>query len=230
MRTRTFIRQVGALLRKDLRRELRTREVLTTTLSFSVMLMVIFAFAFYRDDQTVSIVFPGILWISILFTATLAITRTFDQERVSGCLRALALVPGTETSLYSAKLLINLVFVGLFQVILVPFLAISFDVDLLSRWVEWAASIAVCTLGFVALGTLVAAMLVHSHMRDVLLPLLLYPLSVPLVIAGVQIAVMLLEGGSPERVWGWIRVVAILDLVFCLMAQGLFGWVLSAIE
>ncbi len=230
MKSSDYLRQIAAVIRKDLRREIRTRETLTTTVAFSVMLMVIFAFAFYRDDQTVSIVFPGILWVSILFTATLAITRSFEEERRSGCLRALALAPGTEVSLYIAKLVVNLLFVVLFELILIPLIALTFDVDLLARVDQWLAIIGAGTLGFVALGTLVSAMLVHSHLREVMLPILLYPLAVPIIIAGVKVSSWILVGNAPERVWYWIGVLTVVDLIFLAVAQGLFRWVLSAIE
>ena len=219
-----------ALVRKDLRRELRTREVTTTTVAFSVMLMVIFTFAFYTDAETVRLVFPGILWVSIVFTGTLAIGRTFAQEKDGGCLRALALVPGTPMTLYASKLLINLLFVGLFEIVLVPLLALAFDVALLPRALEYAALLVTGTLGFTAVGTLVAAMLVHNHLRDVMLPILLYPLVIPLIIAGVKVTGLLLDGADAEQVWRWIRLIAAVDVVFLVVSQLLFRWVLSAIE
>ena len=115
-------RQTAAIVRKDLRRELRTREVTTTTVAFSVLLMVIFAFGFYRRGEEAAHIFPGALWISILFAGTLAIGRTFQDERDSGCLRALALIPGTRLSLYLGKLLLNLSFMVIFELALVPLL------------------------------------------------------------------------------------------------------------
>lgn len=223
-------RQIQALVRKDLRRELRTREVTTTTVAFSVMLMVIFTFAFYTNDETVRLVFPGILWVSIVFTGTLAIGRTFAQEKDAGCLRALALVPGTPLTLYTSKLLINLLFVGLFEIVLVPLVALAFDVALLPRALEYTALLVSGTIGFAAVGTLVAAMLVHNHLRDVMLPILLYPLVIPLIIAGVKVTGMLLDGADPEQVWRWIRIIAAIDVVFLVISQLLFRWVLSAIE
>lgn len=230
MKSSHYLRQISAIIRKDLRRELRTRETLTTTIAFSVMLMVIFAFAFYKNDQTVSIIFPGILWVSILFTSTLAIARSFEEERRSGCLRALALVPGTEVSLYISKLVVNLLFVGLFEVILVPLVALTFDVNLLADFWQWMAIIGAGTLGFVTLGTLVSAMLVHSHLREVMLPILLYPLAVPIIIGGVKVSSWILIGDTPERIWRWIGILSVVDLIFLAVAQALFGWVLSAIE
>lgn len=227
---RSVLRQIAAVFIKDMRREARSKEVTTTTVAFAVMLMVIFAFAFYQHDETVGIVFPGILWISVIFAGTLAITRTFDQERQGGCLRALALIPGTDISLYAGKLMTNLIFMAVFEAVLIPLVALSFDVDLMSNWAEHLAIIAGVTVGFSALGTLVSAVLVHSHLRDVMLPIFLYPMAVPLIIAGVKVTRALVETDNSENVWMWIQLVAGVDILFVLASFLMFRWVLSAIE
>ncbi|MFW5966703.1 MAG: heme exporter protein CcmB [Persicimonas sp.] len=226
----TFFRQTAALVKKDLRRELRTGETLVTTTAFSVLLMVIFAFAFYRDEQTVALVFPGILWVAVVFAGMLAIARTFAREKESGSLRALALVPRTQTSLYCAKLVVNLLFMAVFEAVLVPFLLVAFEVDLGGQLGALIAILAAGTIGFAALGTLISAMLVYNRMRDVLLPLVLFPLYVPLLIGGVRATMLILEGDRHEAVWGWARVMLAIDGVFIIGALLLFRWVLSAIE
>lgn len=221
--------QTTALIAKDLRRELRTKEVTTTTIAFALLLMAVFSFAFWVDDESAAHVFPGVLWISVAFTATLAITRTFVQEKDGGCLRALALIPGTQTSLYLAKFLVNLLFVATFEVVLIPALILVFNVPFAPHAAEMLAVTCAGTIGFVALGTLVAAMMVHNHMRDVMLPILLYPLAIPLLIAAVVITKMIVMGDL-DGVWRWIRVVAAMDLAFFVLSLLLFRWVLSAIE
>ncbi|MFP4599182.1 MAG: heme exporter protein CcmB [Persicimonas sp.] len=226
----TFLKQTLAVVKKDLRRELRTGETLVTTVSFSVLLMVIFTFAFYRDDQTVSLVFPGILWVAVIFAGMLAIARTFAQEKDSGCLRALALIPRTHTSLYFAKLLVNLLFMFVFEAVLVPILALAFDVDLSEQLLAFVLTLGAGTLGFAALGTLISAMLVHNRLREVLLPIVLFPLVVPLVIGGVKATSLILESGDPEAIWGWAQVMLAIDAVFIIGSLLLFRWVLSAIE
>ncbi len=227
---RSIFRQIAAVFIKDMRREARSKEVTTTTVAFAIMLMVIFAFAFYQRDETVGIVFPGILWVSIIFAGTLAITRTFDQERSGGCLRALALIPGTDVSLYAGKLMTNLIFMAVFEAVLIPLIALSFDVDLMSHLTEHIAIIVGVTLGFSALGTLVSAVLVHSHLRDVMLPIFLYPMAVPLIIAGVKVTRALVEQNETDEVWMWIQLVAGVDVLFVFASFLMFRWVLSAIE
>lgn len=222
-------RQTTALIGKDLRRELRTKEVTITTVAFALLLMAIFSFSFYVDDDSSVNVFPGVLWISIAFTATLAITRTFVQERDGGCLRALALIPGTETSLYLAKFAVNLLFVFTFELVLLPALVMVFDISFLEFATEYLATVAAGTVGFVALGTLVSAMMVHNQMRDVMLPILLYPLAIPLLVASVVITTMIASGDA-DAVWRWLRIVAVMDVAFFALSLALFRWVLHAIE
>lgn len=222
-------RQTTALIGKDLRRELRTKEVTITTVAFALLLMAIFTFSFYVDDDSGTRVFPGVLWISIAFTATLAITRTFMQEKDGGCLRALALIPGTETSLYLSKFAVNMLFVTTFELVLVPALIVVFDISFIPFALEYLTTVATGTVGFVALGTLVAAMMVHNSMRDVMLPILLYPLAIPLLVACVVITTMI-AGGDADSVWRWLRIVLVMDAAFFLLSLALFRWVLRAIE
>lgn len=222
-------RQTAALIAKDLRREVRTKEVTITTIAFAVLLMAIFSFAFFVDESSAVHVFPGVLWISIAFTATLAITRTFVQERDNSCLRALALVPGTEASLYLAKFVVNVLFVATFELVLVPALVLIFDVPFAQHVVPHIAAIVTGTLGFVALGTLVAAMMVHNQMRDVMLPILLYPLAIPLLVAAVVVTkqIVMDDLGS---IWNYLQIIAAMDVAFFVLSLMLFRWVLRAIE
>jgi heme exporter protein B len=225
-----FFRQLGTLVAKDLRRELRTGEIVVTTVSFAVLLTVVFAFAFFAGNETVSIVFPGITWVAIVFTGTLVITRTFAQEVDNGCLRALALIPGTDSALYLAKLAINLLFMFAFELVLLPLVALAFNVPLGGKLLPYATVVFGGTVGFAALGTLVSAMLVQSRLRDVLLPLVLYPLAVPLVIAGVKATRLLFEGGGWVEIGTWLKVLGGMDVIFLAAGWTTFGWVLRAVE
>jgi heme exporter protein B len=226
-----LLRQTLAIVRKDLRRELRTREITLTTISFSVLLMVIFTFAFYTRDRDVAMIFPGILWISITFAGTLAVSRTFADERETGCLRALALIPGTGFSLYLGKLFTNLCFMLIFEAVLIPLLSLAFKAPILTYPAPFFAAVGAGTLGFTALGTLLSAMLVHHRLREVLMPLLLYPLLVPLLIGGVKAVATLYDpSGEIDSAWSWIRLMLALDVLFLVGGQVLFRWVLRAIE
>jgi heme exporter protein B len=222
--------QIAAITGKDLRREWRTREVITTTIAFATLLMLIFAFSFYRTDERTAFVFPGILWVAILFTGTLTVNRAFADEKESGCLRALALIPGTGASMYVGKLLTTLLFMAAFEVVLVPLLMLAFDVSLSGHWDVMLSALAAGTLGFAAVGVLVGAMLVHHRLREVMVPLLLYPMIAPLLIGGVKSVGIAMEAKGMGAAWEWIRAMLAMDVVFIVGGQALFRWVLSAIE
>lgn len=226
----SLLRQVAALVRKDLRREFRTGEILTTTVSFAVLLTLVFSFAFFTGDETVSLVFPGILWTAIVFTGTLVISRTFSQEAEGGCLRALALIPTIDHSLYVAKLSVNLLFMAAFEVVLLPLLMLAFGIPPADGFTAYLVVIAAGTLGFAALGTLVSAMLVHNRIRDILLPIVLYPLAAPVLIAGVKATRVLFEGGSWMEISPWLQLMAAMDGLFLVIGWMTFGWVLDAVE
>lgn len=225
-----FFNQTLTILKKDLRREVRSKETTLTTVSFSVLLVLIFVFALHGKGEELAGIFPGILWICILFASTLAIPRTFSTERESGCLRALALIPGTHRSLYVGKLLINILFMLVFELALVPLLLLTFQVSMGEHMLAFGLMLLAGTCGFAILGTLLAAMLVHHHLKDVLLPLLLYPLLVPLIISGVEACGLMLSGENNEELWSWIRVMGVADFIFLIGSIALFGWVLRAIE
>ncbi len=229
----SMFHQTWTLFRKDLLRELRSKEITTTTLAFAVLLIIVFTFAFYDRNQVTSSgqVFPGILWVSLLFSGTLALGRTFQDEKDSGCLRALAMIPGTTVSLFASKFTLNLLLLVFFECLLLPLLGLAFNVPwatILSP--ELLASLGMGTVGFAALGTLLSAMLVHHKMREVMLPLLLYPLLIPLVIAGVKSTTLLYHGEEYENAISWLRAMAVMDVMFVVGAQLMFRWVHDAIE
>lgn len=229
---RAWLSQTKHIIHKDLQRELRTREVLTTTLAFSLMLMVIFAFGFFKHDESAIGIFPGVLWISVLFTGTLVLTRSFDHEKEGQCLRALALIPGTERSLFIGKYIMNLVFMLGFQVILVPLLLFTFSVSWEFDSSPLILALVLATAGFAALGTVVAAMLVHIQMRDVFLPVILFPMASPLLIGGVKVTAQVLSNDlqGREEVLTWLVGMGVADVVYFMLGLWLFQWILSAIE
>lgn len=224
------LRQIKALIRKDLRREVRTWEVTTSTVAFSVLLVAVFAFAFYRREAATETLLPGTLWVAVLFAGNLVFERTFDHETTDNCLRALSLVPGASGSLFVAKLSVNVLFVLVFEVVLFPLLALVFDANVLEHWSYHASILVGGTVGFAALGTLVSAMLVDNRLRKIFLPLVLYPLAVPVLLIGIVATRDLVAGGPTASPWAWLRVILALDVVYAGLGYLVFGFVLDAVE
>jgi heme exporter protein B len=218
-----FLRAAWLVTHKDLLIEVRSREILYTTLFFAVSCVLIFAFAFVKDGRAVEDAAAGILWIAISFSGTLALGRTFERERYGETLRALLLAPAPRSALYVGKLLGMLALLGLAELLLVPLVALLFQASLFSRPLLLVALLAGGTIGFCAVGTLFAAMLVRARSRDVLLPILLYPIVIPLIIAGVRGTAALL-GATPDEPTAimWIGILTAFDLVFVTLSLWMF--------
>jgi heme exporter protein CcmB len=218
-----FLRTVWLVLRKDVAIEAKSWEVVTTTLFFAVACVLIFAVAFVKEGRPVEDAAAGILWIAIAFSGTLALGRTFERERYGETLRALLLAPAPRTALYVGKLLGMLVLLAVAEALLVPMIALLFQATLFRRPLLLAALLAGGTIGFSAVGTLFAAMLVRARSRDVLLPVLLYPIIIPVIIAGVRGTAALLgaEPDEPTAVM-WIGILAAFDAVFVTLALWTF--------
>jgi heme exporter protein B len=218
-----FFRTAWLVLRKDIAIEAKSWEVLTTTLCFAVSCVLIFAFAFVKDGRAVEDAAAGILWIAISFSGTLALGRTFERERYGETLRALLLAPAPRAALYVGKLLGMLALLALAELLLVPLVALLFQAALFSRPLLLLALLAGGTIGFCAVGTLFAAMLVRARSRDVLLPILLYPIVIPVIIAGVRGTAALL-GATPDEPTAimWVGVLGAFDVVFVTLALWMF--------
>ncbi|MEQ1572629.1 MAG: heme exporter protein CcmB [Vicinamibacterales bacterium] len=218
-----FLRSVWLVLRKDLTVEVRSMEIALTTVFFAVSAVMVFAFALVREGQAPEDGAAGILWIAIAFAGTLALGRTFERERQSETLRALLLAPAPRPAIYVGKLLGILALLSAAEAMLVPLVAFLFQAPFLAHPVWLAAILVSGTAGFAAVGTLFAAMLVRVRSRDVLLPVLLYPITVPVIIAGVRATAALLQ---PEVDFAivrfWMALLIAFDVVFVTLALWTF--------
>jgi heme exporter protein B len=218
-----FVRTAWLVLRKDFAIEARSWEVLTTTLFFATSCVLVFAFAFVKEGKAIEDAAAGILWIAIAFSGTLALGRTFERERYGETLRALLLAPAPRPALYVGKLLGMLALLGTAEVFLVPMVAFLFQAPLFSRPLLLLGLLVGGTIGFSAVGTLFAAMLVRARSRDVLLPILLYPITIPVIIAGVRgTASLLAETPDEATATMWIGILAAFDVVFVTLALWTF--------
>jgi len=223
-----FARTAWLIFRKDLTVEVRSRETIATTLFFAVSAVLVFAFALVKEGRVVADAAAGILWIAIAFSGTLALGRTFERERYTDTLRALMLAPSDRPAIYAGKLAAVLAMILAAEVVLVPLVAFLFDAAFLKRPAMLAGLLVLGTLGFASVGTLFAAMLVRARSRDMLLPVLLYPIVVPVIIAGVQGTAALLQPAfDPAVVRFWLLLLVTFDVVFVVLALWTFEAVMS---
>jgi heme exporter protein CcmB len=218
-----FVRVAWIVMRKDLTVEVRSREILYTTVFFAVSCVLVFAFALVREGRPMEDAAAGILWIAIAFAGTLALGRTFERERQTETLRALMLAPSDRPAIYVGKLLGILILLGVVEMVLVPLVGLLFNAPFGARPLWLVLLLATGTLGFASVGTLFAAMLVRARSRDVLLPVLLYPITIPVIIAGVRGTAALLQATPDEPMARfWVALLVFFDVVFVTLALWTF--------
>jgi heme exporter protein B len=218
-----FRRIALLVLWKDVAIEVKSLEVVSTTLFFAVSCVLVFAFALVRDGSVVVDAAAGILWIAIAFSGTLALGRTFERERYAETLRALLLAPAPRAAIYVGKLLGIVLLLGVAELMLVPLVSLLFSTPFFARPLLFVGLLLTGTVGFASVGTLFAAMLVRSRTRDIMLPILLYPITVPVIIAGVRgTAALLAETPDEPAALMWIALLASFDVVFVTLALWTF--------
>jgi len=220
------LRQAYAVLHKDLLIEWRTREALSSMGLFSVLVVVIFTFAFHVRDSALALVSPGIPWVALTFAGTLGLARSWAREGEGDCLAGLVTAPAPPGAVFLGKMGANLIFVLIVGAFVVPMCMGMFVLDLSAA--PWLASglFLLGALGFVAVGTVFGAMLVNSRLRDVLLPLVFYPVVAPAVLAGVK-GTAAVAGGDLNAARDWLTLLLAFDGIFVTASLWAFGWVVS---
>jgi heme exporter protein B len=225
------LRIAWLVARKDLVVEARSRELVYTTIFFSLAAILIFAFGFVREgrpSEASEDAAAGILWVALAFSGTLALGRAFEREREGETLRALLLAPVERAAIYLGKAVALVSLMTCVEAVIVPVVVLLFNAPIGRAPGLVAALVFAGTIGFAAVGTLFAAMLIRAHSRDVLLPVLLYPITVPVVIAGVRgtAAIFALEPNlALARMW--LTMLIFFDVVFVTLALWTFGAVMS---
>jgi heme exporter protein B len=218
-----FFRVAWIVMRKDLTVEVRSREIVYTTLFFAVSCVLVFAVSFVRDGRALEDAAAGILWIAIAFAGTLALGRTFEHERHTETLRALMLAPCDRPAIYIGKLAGILALLAAVELVVVPLVALLFQAPLFARPLLMLGLLGCGTTGFAAVGTLFAAMLTRARSRDVLLPILLYPVTIPVMIAGVRGTMALAQPAPDVAMAGlWLSLLLCFDVVFVTLALWTF--------
>jgi len=224
----SVLRAAWLIAKKDLVVEARSRELAYTTVFFALSCVLVFAFSFVREGRALEGVPAGIVWVTVVFSGTLALSRAFERERQSETLRALLLAPIERPAVYLGKLMGLVLLMGAIEVIIVPVIGLLFDAPIgRAPWLL-AGLLSTGTIGLAAVGTLFAAMLVRAHSRDVLLPVLLYPIAVPVVIAGV-LGTAAIFAPEPNLALArlWLTMLVFFDAVFITLALWTFGPVMS---
>lgn len=218
-----FLRVAWLIVCKDLAVEVRSRELLYTTVFFAVSCVLVFAFALVQEGQPVADAGAGVLWVALMFSGTLALGRTFERERQAETMRALLLAPVDRPAVYLGKLLGIVLLMLATACVLVPLVALLFQTPISGSPLLLGVLVLTGIVGFASVGTVFAAMLSRTMSREVLLPLLLYPITVPVIIAGVRGTMALVQPVPDEAMARfWIGLLVAFDTVFVTLALWTF--------
>ena len=220
-----FLRTVWAVVAKDITAELRTREMISAMLVFSVLVLLVFSFALDLQGTVARAAAPGVLWATVAFTGTLGLGRSLAREHQTGCIDGLLLAPVDRSAIFLGKALGNLAFIVVVEGVLLPLFSALFDVPLLRPAVLLVAALG--TVGYAVVGTLLAAIAINTRAREVMLPVLLIPLAIPALIAAVRATGVLVDGGVLAEVGGWIRLLVVYDLVMVAVSMLTFDFVVE---
>src|SRR5690625_4282295 len=214
-----------AIAWKDIYHEWKTRQIITTMLIFSGLIIVIFSFAFDPSNAAVQALVPGMIWVITIFAGVLGLNRSFTSEKQDDRIYNFVIAPVDPSSVYIGKFLANLLFVLGTQLIAIPLLFILFDFHVIgfARLGYFIIILFLGTVGFIAVGTLLAALASHAKSSEMLLPVLLFPLVTPVVIAAVQATqIILVDQKGVEGLWSWVMLLGAYDVIFFVAGFLLF--------
>jgi heme exporter protein B len=221
-----FLRAMFAVVWKDLAAEWRSRELLSAMLVFALLVIFIFNFALELNPQVRSTIAAGILWVTFAFAGTLGLNRSMAVEKDRGCLDGLLLAPVDRTAIYFGKMLANLLFMLLTAAVVLPVYALFYN-DTRVFLPGLLGVVLLGCLGYVAIGTLLATMAVQTRTRDILLPILLFPVVIPLLIAAVKASGGFLNGSPAAEIRPWINLLLVYDVIFTAAAFMVFDFVVE---
>jgi heme exporter protein B len=213
-----FLRQAFTIAAKDLRSELRTKEALNASLAFSIVILLLFSFAFDPSSDQLREFSGGLLWLAYSFAGALALNRSFARELQNDCLDALIASPAPTGALYLGKALANFGLLVAVEIVSLGVFALFYDVHLSGK--IWPVSLVIVlgTWAMTVIGTMFSALTVNLHMRELMLPILVYPMLIPALMAAMVLTTDLLNGVPLATNLIWIRVLVAFDLVFTLLA------------
>jgi len=220
-----FLRAVGAIAWKDLAAELRSRELLSAMLVFALLVILIFNFALELDVKTRATITSGVLWVTFAFAGTLGLNRSMAVEKDRGCLDGLLLAPVDRSAIYFGKVISNLAFMLIVEAVVLPVYSILYNTNLFDPGL--IGVILLGSIGYVAVGTLLSSMAVQTRTRDVMLPILLFPVIVPVLVAAVKASSGFLQGLPMDEILPWLNLLVVYDVIFIAIAFMVFDYVVE---
>jgi heme exporter protein B len=221
-----YWRKVLAIVGKDIATEIRTKEMVSAMFVFSLLILFIFNFTFDLRAENIQAVAPGVLWVAISFAGMLGLSRSFVLERDRGVLDGLLLAPVDRSAIYFGKMIGNVLFIGLVELFILPVFMILFNQTITT--LPWLAGVVILgTIGLASVGTLFSAMAVHTRAREVMLPIMLFPVIIPMILAAVRLTSAILDNIPFDEVSQWLALLVAFDAIFIAASFMLFEYVVE---
>ena len=218
---------IAAILWKDIINELRTKEVLLSMAAFSVVLVVIFNFSLKINKDNISSLAPSLLWISIIFVGTLGLSRTFAIEKENSAITGILLSPVDRSILYLSKVISNLLYILIIQFILLFLFVVLFNINISGGLGSLILVMFLGAIGFSALGTLFSTMAINTKLRELFLPVILFPVIIPVIINAVMATSVIFNGGGYAEISPFLKILTCFDIIFLVTCALVYEFVVE---
>ncbi len=219
------LRATFAIVRKDLTAEVRSKELVSALLVFSLLVVLIFNFALELDKAARENVAAGVLWVTFTFAGTLGLNRAFAAEKDRGSFDGLLLAPVDRAAIYFGKLIGTLIFMLTVEAIVIPVFSLLYNINLFRPLLLLVVLLG--TFGYAVVGTLLASMAMHTRARDVMLPILLFPVAIPVIIAAVKASAGILLASDWGEIAPWVNLLVVYDTIFIAIAYMVFDYLVE---
>lgn len=221
------MKKIWAIVRKDLTTEYRTKEIFSSMFTFALLIIVVFNFTVSFSSELVRAASPAMLWISFTFAGVLGLSRSFALEKEGGSITGVLLTPTDRSLVYFGKMTANMIFLFVVELLILPMFILFFNLDFTSALAPILLILFLGTIGFVSVGTLFSAMALNTRLREVLLPILLFPIIIPVIVASVKLTGAVLEGKTISSAEGALQLLISFDLIFLAVSAVVFEFVVE---
>lgn len=222
----SYFQVIAAIVKKDILMEVRTKQVINAALVFAVLFVVVFSFTMEIGSNMEQKLSGGIFWVSVAFAGILSFNKTIGSETDNGSFEALMLAPVDKSAVFFGKVISNMLFLFLVEVILIPLFLVFYNVNIIGHPLM-AAVIILSTYAYSLIGTLFSIISVRTSSKEIMMPVLFLPFMVPVIIAAVLATNVFILGGQIQFSYNWIKLTAVFDVIFTAIIYGIFSLIIE---
>ena len=221
-----YFKALFTIVKKDVLMEMRTKEVVNASLVFAILLVIVFSFIMEPGSEVEKKIAGGIFWMAVTFSGILGLNKTMMSELEGGNFEALMLAPIDRSAVFFGKVLSNFLFLTILEIILVPLFLVFYNINLVSHWLM-VVIILLATYGYSVTGTLFSMISVRTNSREIMLPLLMLPILIPVIIAAILSTNIFILGHDITHSYNWIKLMVVFDVIFTAVIFGIFGAIIE---